>query len=145
MVLLLKYTTGKARPSNARNPFDYNFLSIYTIKQKNEEPEWEKDKYKCHTVIDIKFCILKNHDSFPSGETAISAVQALYLYKIIGRIFLISGILVPILRLLLYRHWWTDCVFSILLSILIIDITGKMRKKYDYNYKTGKLEDTKKL
>ncbi len=132
IVLFLKYTTGKARPYNANSPFDYKLISIYSIKQKNAVT---LPTEKCHKVSNVQFCMLKNHDSFPSGETASAFIQSLYLYKFIrfGYVLIMVSVLVPIIRLSLYRHWWFDCAFSVLLTILIINLLGKIRKKYDYN------------
>lgn len=120
IVLFLKYTTGKARPPNADSPFDYKLISIYSIKQKNSAP---LPTEKCYNANNMQFCMLKNHDSFPSGETASAFIQSLYLYKSMryGYILIILSTLVPIIRLSLYRHWWFDCAFSILLAILIIN------------------------
>ncbi|MFN7181279.1 MAG: phosphatase PAP2 family protein [Planctomycetota bacterium] len=98
LVLFLKFSTGKARPQHANNPFDYNLFKGY---------------------------LEKNHDSFPSGETAMAFVQTLYLLRFVKfkTLLVIFSTLTPLARLALYRHWWFDCAFSIFLSVIIIKIT----------------------
>ncbi len=110
LVLILKFATGRARPQSATSPFDYDIFKGY---------------------------IIKNRDSFPSGEVAITFVQLLYLVGFVRfKLFLtLFSILTPVFRLLLYRHWWFDCVASILLSAIIIKFSEIIRKKYDYNKK----------
>jgi membrane-associated phospholipid phosphatase len=138
LVSSLKFVVGKARPFKAQSPFDYHLFSGLSIyKGRDANSSINDENRNCKFFLGWTICLIKERASFPSGETAIAFVQLFYLIHFVNfhyRIVIIFlAILAPLFRLLLYRHWFFDCAFSIFLGWVVVRFVEKFRKKYDYN------------